>query len=71
MAGQLSFSFRKGLSFFAVMLAFVMVVGFVQVSMDQADERTALQMILSDLETDSVEMAAMLNRSRIADANVL
>jgi hypothetical protein len=52
-------------------MAAVMVVGFVQVSMDQADERTALQMILADLETDSVEMAAMLNRGRIADSNVL
>jgi hypothetical protein len=48
-----------------------MAVGFVQVSVDQADERTALQMILVDLETDSVEMAAMINRGHRSENAVM
>jgi hypothetical protein len=71
MADQPSLSFKKGLSFVVVMLAVVTVVGFVQVSVDQADERTALQMILADLETDSVEMTGVRNRGRSTDERVL
>jgi len=71
MADQPSPPFRKGLSLGLALMAIVMFVGFVQVSRDQADERTALQMILADLETDSVEMAAMINRGHTAERAVM
>ncbi|MBT8396683.1 MAG: hypothetical protein HKO65_16455 [Gemmatimonadetes bacterium] len=71
MPEQSTSSFLKGFSFVMVMLAVVLVVGFVQVSVDQADERTALQMILADLETDSVEMTAVRNRGQATDERVL
>ncbi|MGD2120709.1 MAG: hypothetical protein PVJ76_03150 [Gemmatimonadota bacterium] len=71
MAEKPSPSFRNGLSIGLVLMAVVVLVGFVQVSRDQADERTALQMILTDLETDSVEMAAMLNRGHTAERAVM
>ena len=55
-------SARVGTQFVLVLMAVVFLVGFIQVSGDRADERTALQMILADLETDSVELTAQLNR---------
>lgn len=71
MADQPTPSFRKGLSFALVFIAVVVLVGFVQVSGDQADERTALQMILADLVTDSAKMTAMINRGHIAENAVM
>jgi hypothetical protein len=62
---------RKGLSFGLAFLAMAVFVGFLQVSRDLADERTALQMILADLETDSAEMTAMLNRGHTAERAVM
>ena len=63
--------FRKGFSFVLVLLAVVIVFGFVQVPADQADERTALQMILADLQTDSAELTALLNRGHNTERAVL
>jgi hypothetical protein len=71
MADQPSSPGRKGLSFALVLMAVVVLVGFAQVSRDQADERTALQMILADLETDSAEMTAVLNRGHTAERAVM
>jgi hypothetical protein len=71
MADHRTPSFRKGFSFVLALMAVVIVLGFVQVSVDQADESTALQMILADLQTDSVEMTAMINRGHTAERAVL
>ncbi len=71
MADQPTSSFRKGFSFVLILLPVVAVLGFVRVSVDQADERAALQMILADLETDSVEMTGVRNRGRATDRRVL
>lgn len=71
MADHRTPTFRKGFSFVLVLMGVVMVVGFVQVSVDQADERTALQMILADLQTDSAEMAGVRGRGLATDQRVL
>jgi hypothetical protein len=52
-------------------MAAVLVAGFLQANADLADERTALQMILSDLETDSVELTAQLSRGHRTEQAVL
>jgi hypothetical protein len=52
-------------------MALVALAGFVQVARDQADERTALQMILADLETDSAELTSLLNRGHTAEGAVM
>jgi hypothetical protein len=71
MANQPTPSSRKVLSFTLIFVAAVVLVGFVQVSRDQADERTALQMILADLVTDSAEMTAMINRGHRTENAVM
>jgi hypothetical protein len=62
---------RTSIQFFLVLVAVVVVLGFVQATGDRADERTALQMILADLETDSVELTAQLNRGHTTERAVL
>lgn len=55
-------SFRTGAVLVLLLVGALAAVGFVQANSDLADERTALEMIHSDLERDSAELAAMLNR---------
>lgn len=71
MAHQSRTSVPKALPFFLALTFLAVGVGFVQTAHDQADERTALQMILADLQTDSVELTAVLNRGHTAERAVL
>lgn len=71
MAEKRSVSMPVIFQFTLVMLVAVLALGFVQTTTDQADERTALQMILSDLERDSVELTAQLSRGHRTEAAVM
>jgi hypothetical protein len=64
-------STKRGIQFVLVLMAVIMALGFVQVTGDRADERTALQMILADLETDSAELTAQLNRGHTTETAVM
>lgn len=71
MADQHKPSIRRSLQLVSVLAVAVLAVGFVQTRSDLADERAALQMILADLETDSVELTAQLNRGHTAERSVM
>lgn len=71
MANQSDSRPRRGFPIVLSVLAVVLVFGFVRVRVDQADETTALQMILADLETDSAELTSLLNRGHTSERSVL